>query len=236
MKKLILYAALLSIGLTSVPAEAEVNISADMVSRYVWRGADFGNAASIQPGISYSTGAFEVGAWSSWALVGNSAGEANENDLYVSFAAGPVSITVTDYYFPEPEQKVGSERVLNVSDNGDSTYTKRDVMGPADFFDINHHTIEIAAGFEAGNLSFLAGMMVLGDAADNDIYLEVGMDLGTIGDADVGVVLGAGNKVYAPDGFMACNVGLNVSQGDYFGSYVINPDTKTPYLFIGKRF
>ena len=97
MKKLILSAALLSIGLTSVPATAEISIGADVVSRYVWRGTDWGDGASVQPGISYSMGNVEIGAWSSWGLTSNGA---NENDLYVSFAAGPVSITITDYTSP----------------------------------------------------------------------------------------------------------------------------------------
>ena len=54
MKKLLLTAALLSIGLTSVPATAEISIGADVVSRYVWRGTDWGDGASVQPGIAYS--------------------------------------------------------------------------------------------------------------------------------------------------------------------------------------
>ena len=29
----------------------EVTIGADVVSRYVWRGTDYGNAAAVQPGI-----------------------------------------------------------------------------------------------------------------------------------------------------------------------------------------
>ena len=67
MKKFILTAALLSIGLTSVPATADghgssLSIGADVVSRYVWRGTDFGDGVSVQPGISYSMGNVEIGA------------------------------------------------------------------------------------------------------------------------------------------------------------------------------
>ena len=49
MKKLLLTAVLCSMGLSSVPAEAEIGIGADVVSRYVWRGSDFGDGASAQP-------------------------------------------------------------------------------------------------------------------------------------------------------------------------------------------
>ena len=212
MKKLLLTATLLSIGLTSVPATADghgssISIGADIVSRYVWRGVDFGDGASVQPSISYASGAFEIGAWSSWGLTSNGA---NEKDLYLSFGAGPVDITITDYFFPTEG---------------------------ADFLDVGHHTIEVGAGFGAGSLSLFAAMNVAGDAANNDLYVEVGMDMGTLGDAEIGLVVGLGNEVYTSDGDpMLCNVGLNVSQGDFFGSYVINPDTKTPHLFIGKSF
>ena len=79
MKSSILTAALLStLALSAVPAAADVGFGADVVSRYVWRGTDFGNAVSVRPGMSYSTGSVEGGAWSSWAING---GGANENDL-----------------------------------------------------------------------------------------------------------------------------------------------------------
>ena len=50
----------------SAPATAEVGIGADVVSRYIFRGTDFGNAVTVQPGLTYSTDSFEIGAWSSW--------------------------------------------------------------------------------------------------------------------------------------------------------------------------
>ena len=60
-------AALAAAGLAA-PAQAEIGIGADVVSRYVWRGADVGDAVSVQPAIAYSGEAFEIGAWSSWAI------------------------------------------------------------------------------------------------------------------------------------------------------------------------
>ena len=53
--------AVLALGLLSTTAaEAEIGIGADLVNRYVWRGADFGDGASIQPYISYASGPVEV--------------------------------------------------------------------------------------------------------------------------------------------------------------------------------
>ena len=45
MRKIILSAVLLT-GLAA-QAFAEVNVSADVVSRYLWRGADYGNAMAV---------------------------------------------------------------------------------------------------------------------------------------------------------------------------------------------
>ena len=206
MKKLLLTAVLCSMGLSSVPAEAEIGIGADVVSRYVWRGSDFGDGASVQPGIAYSTDSFEIGAWSSWGLTANGA---NENDLYVSFSAGPVAVTVTDYYFG------------------------------GDFFSFDtdlNHVIEVMCSFEAGNISIAAAINLLNDP-DNSLWVEAGMGLGEVGDAEVGLSVGLGNGMYTSDTDpMVAAIGLNVSQGDYFASYILNPDKKNTFLTFGRSF
>ena len=46
----------------------EVAIGADVVSRYVWRGSDYGNAAAVQPGIETAVGPVTFGAWGSWSI------------------------------------------------------------------------------------------------------------------------------------------------------------------------
>ena len=58
-------------------------ISADVVSRYVWRGTQFGDSGHIQPALILSAGDFEIGAWGSFALSGND--EWSELDLYISY-------------------------------------------------------------------------------------------------------------------------------------------------------
>ena len=61
MRKLLLSAALLT-GLTS-QAFAEVSISADVVSQYLFRGKAESGAMSVQPTINYSTGTLNIGTW-----------------------------------------------------------------------------------------------------------------------------------------------------------------------------
>jgi len=74
----------------------KLNVSADLMSRYIWRGADYGNSPSIQPAISVSNGNFEAGCWS--AVATNNVYK--EIDLYAKYTYKMLSLMVTDYYVP----------------------------------------------------------------------------------------------------------------------------------------
>ena len=88
----------------------------------------------------------------------------------------------------------------------------------------------------AADISLAGAVNVSGDD-DNSMWLEVGMGLGEVGDADVGLSVGLGNGAYTTDTDpMVASVGLNISQGDYFASYIINPDQETSFLFFGRSF
>ena len=126
----------------------EVTIGADVVSRYVWRGTDFGNAAAVQPGIETAVGPVTLGAWGSWSISpGPADASGNECDLYASTTVGPVGLTLTDYFFPA---YAGTDSLLNV--------------------DI--HVFELSAGADVGPVSVLAAANVSGDD-DNSTYLEL---------------------------------------------------------------
>ncbi|MCW8818976.1 MAG: hypothetical protein OQK61_01520, partial [Ignavibacteriaceae bacterium] len=69
-------------------AKAEgFDVGADVVSRYVWRGTQFGDGIAVQPWLSYSFPGIgvEVGAWGSYDL---SDEDASEADLYVTVPLG----------------------------------------------------------------------------------------------------------------------------------------------------
>ena len=72
-------AIILSVILLMGIANAQVDLGADLVSRYVWRGTDFGNSASVQPYLSVGFAGVEAGAWASYPIT---AAGANENDLH----------------------------------------------------------------------------------------------------------------------------------------------------------
>ena len=220
MKRLLFTAPLFfALTLATVPADAGVGFGADVVNRYVWRGTDFGNAVSVQPGMSISSGNIEVGAWSSWAISGSGA---NENDLYVSFSSGPVGITLTDYYFPTQD--------FDEVKTDDAFFSYSDEDGV--------HWLEISASLAPDGvpLSALVAYNVSGDANDS-FWAEATYDLGEMEETAVSVTAGFGNGAYTTDTDPALvSVGLNMSKGDYFASYILNPDRETTFLVFGRSF
>ena len=126
----------------------EVAIGADVVSRYVWRGSDYGNTAAVQPSIETTVGPVTFGAWGSWSISpGPADASGNECDLYASTTVGPVGLTLTDYFFPA---HAGTDSLLN----------------------LDIHVFELSAGADVGPVSILAAANVSGDD-DNSTYLEL---------------------------------------------------------------
>ncbi|RUT79166.1 TorF family putative porin [Ancylomarina longa] len=79
----------------------KLDFSADVMSRYIWRGSQFGgNSPSLQPSVNLSWNGLELGAWGAYSLGGTN--NAQEFDLYLgyTFLKDLMSITLTDYYFP----------------------------------------------------------------------------------------------------------------------------------------
>ena len=213
---ILLFAAplLFALTLAAVPADAGVGFGADVVNRYVWRGTDFGNAVSIQPGMSISHGNIEVGAWASWAITG---GGANENDLYASFSSGPIGITLTDYYFPGL-----------TDDDSFFSYSNDDAV----------HILEVSASLAPDGmpLSALVAYNFSGDP-DDSFWVEATYDLGEMEGTAVSVTAGFGNGIYTTDTDPAlASVGLSMSKGDYFASYILNPDKESSFLVFGRSF
>lgn len=75
--------------------KVEAKVGADLVSEYVWRGQNLGNA-SIQPSISIAYQGFSLNAWGS---VGITSEDAKELDLTLGYSNGGFSVSITDYWF-----------------------------------------------------------------------------------------------------------------------------------------
>ncbi|PKO97431.1 MAG: hypothetical protein CVU12_00145 [Bacteroidetes bacterium HGW-Bacteroidetes-7] len=77
------------------PAKVEFAANAQLVSRYLWRGQDYGHAPSFQPGVELSWRGFAFGAWSALRIAGD--GEP-ELDFYISKDLGKFTFAVWDYW------------------------------------------------------------------------------------------------------------------------------------------
>ncbi len=72
-----------------------VAANADIVSRYIWRGLDFGHAPSIQPTVAVQWNDFKLGAWGAYKLTGEGA---QETDFYLSKTVGFATFAIWDYF------------------------------------------------------------------------------------------------------------------------------------------
>lgn len=90
-------------------SKIKLNVGADIMSRYIWRGTDYGHSPSIQPTLSLTAGGFEIGGWG--AIATNSFYQ--EIDAYAKYTLKNFSLIVTDYYIPS---------VTGVSSSPDSSY------------------------------------------------------------------------------------------------------------------
>jgi len=223
MKKLINIALLsMTFAFASVSASAQTAIATDVVSRYVWRGADFGNSASIQPTLSYTVGGFTVGTWASYALV---SGAAAEHDFFAGYSmttdAGTFGVTATDYYYPTAGIKFGKFEGDNVG----------------------AHTFELSASY-SGLFKVLASVNVFNDTT-NSAYLEVGYDYAAEGATYsyfVGTALNESPVWYGVSELAVINVGVKVAKTitltekfslPVSSSLIYNPAKEVSYLVVG---
>ena len=128
------------------------SVNVDLVSRYIWRGQEYGQAPSIQPGLSATWKDFTLGAWGAYKLTG--AGT-QETDFYLSKTIGPITLAVWDYW----------------------SFCDTSSM---DFFNYNpkttSHLLEaqvLLSGGEELPFNLLAGYFFYGADASKSIYLEL---------------------------------------------------------------
>lgn len=125
-KAVLLLGMSITIPTVSIAQEnIETDISADLVSGYIWRGQDLGNV-SIQPTLSVSYKGFSLSAWGSVGFEGK---DTKELDLTLGYTTGGFSISVTDYWFDG-----GSGYFHYGSDN-------------------TNHTFEAQVGYDFGSLA-----------------------------------------------------------------------------------
>lgn len=97
MKKCIFLAFACLLGATATHAQDEVKttVETDVVSQYVWRGVDLGQA-SLQPTLGISYKGLSLSAWGSVGLT--NANDNREIDLTLEYTISGLNISITDYW------------------------------------------------------------------------------------------------------------------------------------------
>lgn len=138
-----------------------------------------------------------------------------EADLYATLGLGPVSLTITDYYFPS---------------------------AAIEYFDYDGgHTLEAALGVEIGGLSLLgaynfAGARDLnGDGKDDPgVYFEAAYSFS----GGAKVFAGLGDEFYQAESFGLVNLGVGyekliLEKLPAFGQVVVNPEAESFAIVFG---
>ena len=231
MKKIALFALGLVMSLaTFAQDEVEATISGDIVSQYIWRGQDLGNAA-IQPTLGIAYKGLSLSAWGSYGIANSE--DTKELDLTLTYTIGGFNIGITDYW-------------TNDGGDPDARYLKYEAHS-------TNHVFEANVGYDFGFASLQWYTNFAGDDGLNkngkraySSYLEaiVPFKLATVDwTATAGVV------PYATDyynewtsGFSVTNVALKASKDikitdtfsvPIFAELSANPRTQKAYLVLG---
>ncbi len=236
--------------------ESPVQFGADVMSRYIWRGVNLGGSSpSLQPWIKYnmkskdSNHVLSLGAWGAYTFSQTSN---QEVDLYLTYTyKSVISLTVTDYFFPEYYSTKGRSRYFG--------YDK----------DSTCHVFEGVISFNGTKkipFTFLFAMNFYGndarkinnDGSSGDIfmtkYVEVGYKKNIKGidfNAFIGAALDKPNKDKGELGFYGnktsgiINLGVKVSKSiqisDKYAlpvqaSLITNPEAENIFLTFGISF
>ncbi len=217
----------------------KMDVGADLVSRYIWRGQNSGGAApSIQPSVTFSIGDFSINAWGANSIGNNQM--IQEVDLTLSYSTKYFSVSFVDYFLPND----------TVSNNKFFEFDK----------DATTHVFETQikiTPFEKipAYLSFSMNIFGADTKKDGEIvyskYLELGYskDCGKFAfDVFAGAALDEpdeGKGYYANEKIGIINLGItatkNVEITERFSlpiktSIVVNPESENIYMFLGISF
>ena len=191
------------------------DFGADLVSSYVWRGAQFGSGAHIQPYMDLGSGNLTGGVWGSFPT--SAKGGGNELDLWVSYDFGLLALTVTNYTFPNEGGVYADGEGLF---NGDYT--------------------ELAASTSIMGVDLSAGYFTEVEA----LYVELGFSTGAV-DIALGYGDDQADGFYAGGGSGLVNMSFSGSKDiqisdnyalPVFGSFILNPEAETAFLVFGISF
>ena len=220
--------AMMSFSAANAQDKVEGSVSADVVSRYVWRGQALGDAA-VQPSASLSYKGLSLSAWGSYGFLNTE--DTKEFDLTLSYTVGGFNVGVTDYWFS-----------YYGADNKYFEYRAHDTS----------HVWEANVGYDFGplaiqwytNIAGADGINKSGKRAYSSyVQLSAPFSLATCDwTATIGAVPYATSFYSDVNGFAVTNVALRATKAipvckkwslPLFLEGSCNPSTKKGYLVVG---
>jgi len=225
------------------PNPVQFNVGTDLVSRYIWRGKDYGNSPAIQPNLFFSYAGLKVGIWGSYGFIyKESTGNYSEIDPYISYTLKWFTIGITDYFYPNEAEPNTDNKYFNYKPNttghtfeGCFTFT-----GP-EKFPLQVYVGTLFYGADKG--SHPEGVYESGTDNNYSTYCEASYPF-TIRGIGVKPFIGGipfGSGWYGPYGGVV-NTGLTISKSikiskEYelpvYGSVISNPQAQSIFLVFG---
>lgn len=233
MKKILIICSLCIIGVNAYAQEEtqKVDLGADLVSRYVWRGMAISTSPAVQPFLEFYLGNFTVGTWGSYSL---SQEPEQEVDLYLSYSLNSFTLTLNDYFIAD---EAGIFDTEYFEWNNDSTTHALEAI-------LSWQGEEIPIGVTTGLFFYGADKDEEGNN-NYSTYLEVNYTA-NLGNITLSPFLGITlNEGMYNDGFGLVNLGLNGSKElqitDNFSiplnlSFVTNPAAGDVFLVFSMSF
>lgn len=205
-----------------------VDLSADIVSRYVWRGLNLSESPAVQPMLGISYRGFSFGSWASYTFAQEAI---QEVDLYLGYQNNRFGITLNNYY--------------NTLDTLGSTGNYFNVK-PSDTPHVLEGVVSVY-GPKSFPITLTLATMFYGNDRDEDgknlysSYVELDYPI-SINSVDAKVFFGItpAKGLYA-EKFRVVNVGISASRGipitEKFelpikGSFMVNPSQEKVFFVI----
>jgi hypothetical protein len=202
-------------------SKVTVTANVDLVSRYIWRGLDFGHAPSIQPGLAVQWNDFKLGAWGAYKMTGEGG---QETDFYISKTIGFATFALWDYF----------------SFNDTSKF---------DLFDYKQkttsHLLEAQLLLSGGKIlpfNFFSSYFFYGSDLSKSLYFELQYEhKSKLADLMVFAGYQAKGNYYASSANFV-NIGCTLKKFvpvtdrltlPVYLSFIVNPANKVPYLVVG---
>lgn len=238
LKKVCLSVAicLFATGVVNAQDQVGINLGADLVNSYVWRG-NKQTGFSIQPTLGASYKGVTLSAWGSTDISNGTDEGFKEVDFSLSYEVAGLKVAVTDYWWDGE----GAYRYFSSPSKGYSGHLLEATLG---------YTLSESFPLSVTWNTFLMGVANKKENGDNSFstYVELAYPF-TVSEVDMSLAAGFvpwESAVYGPkaDGFKVTNLMLNAEKGikfsdsftlPVFGSVIFNPAVEDVHFVFGVR-